>query len=73
MQAQKTIFVLANGERLESDEYTMEAGTLHVKVGSEQRVIALSALDVKATVALNRQRGIDLKIPQSRNEVSVSF
>jgi peroxiredoxin len=71
--AQKTIFVMANGERLESDEYTMEAGTLQVTVGGERRVIALSALDVKATVALNHQRGIDLKIPQSRNEVSVSF
>jgi thiol-disulfide isomerase/thioredoxin len=71
--AQKTIFVLANGERLESDEYTMEAGTLQVTVGGERRVIALSALDMKATVALNRQRGIELKIPQSRNEVSVSF
>ena len=71
--AQKTIFVLASGERLESDQYTMEAGTLHVTVGDEQREIALSALDVNATLTLNRQRGIDLKIPQGRNEVSVSF
>ena len=38
-------------------------------VGEEQREIALSALDVNATLALNRQRGIDLKIPQNRNEV----
>ncbi len=71
--AQKTIFVLASGERLESDDYTMEAGTLHVKVGEEQREIPLSALDVNQTLALNRQRGIDLKIPQNRHEVSVSF
>lgn len=71
--ARKTIFVLATGERLESDDYTMGAGTLHVTVGGEQRAIALSALDVKATLALNRQRGIDLKIPQNRNEVYVSF
>jgi thiol-disulfide isomerase/thioredoxin len=69
----KTIFVLANGERLESGEYTMEAGILHVTVGGERRAIALSALDQKATTALNRQRGIDLKIPQSRNEVYVGF
>jgi hypothetical protein len=71
--AQKTIFVLANGERLESDQYTIEAGTLHVTVGGEQRAIALNALDLQATKALNRQRGIDLKIPQSRGEVYVSF
>jgi thiol-disulfide isomerase/thioredoxin len=69
----KTIFVLANGERLESGEYTMEAGILHVTLGGERRAIALSALDQKATTALNRQRGIDLKIPQSRNEVYVGF
>lgn len=71
--APKTIFVLASGERLESDDYTMEAGTLHVTVAGEQRAIALSTLDVKQTLALNHERGIDLKIPQSRNEVSVSF
>lgn len=71
--AQKTVFVLSSGERLESDEYTIEAGTLHVTVGGEQRAIALSALDVKATLALNRKRGIDLKIPQNRNEVDLSF
>ena len=70
--APKTIFVLASGERLESDDYTMEAGTLHVTVAGEQRAIALSTLDVKQTSALNHERGIDLKIPQSRNEVSVS-
>jgi hypothetical protein len=69
----KTIFVLANGERLESDRYTMEGGILHVAVNGEQRAIALSALDVEATTELNRKRGIDLKIPQSRNEVYVAF
>jgi thiol-disulfide isomerase/thioredoxin len=71
--AQKTIFVLANGERLESDQYSIEAGILHVTVGGEERAIALNALDLQATKALNRQRGIDLKIPQSRGEVSLSF
>ena len=71
--ARKTIFVLSNGERLESDDYTMEAGTLQVTVDGQQRKIALSALDVNATLALNHQRGIDLKIPQNRNEVDLSF
>jgi thiol-disulfide isomerase/thioredoxin len=71
--AQKTIFVLANGERLESDQYSIEAGILHLTVGGEERAIALNALDLQATKALNRQRGIDLKIPQSRGEVYLSF
>jgi peroxiredoxin len=69
----KTIFVLANGERLESDHYTMEKGVLHVAVDGGQRTITLSELDLKATAALNRERGIDLKIPQNRNEVYVAF
>jgi peroxiredoxin len=69
----KTVFVLANGERLEADHYTMEEGVLHIVVAGEPRAIPLRALDAKATIAANRERGIDLKIPQSRSEVYVAF
>jgi hypothetical protein len=69
----KSVFVLANGERLEADHYTLDAGFLHVAVGGAQRTIALSALDMKATTAANRERGIDFKIPQSRSEVFLAF
>jgi thiol-disulfide isomerase/thioredoxin len=69
----KTIFVFTNGERLETDQYTMEAGTLHVVVGGVARTIALSALDMKSTLAVNRARGIELRVPQSRSEVFVAF
>jgi thiol-disulfide isomerase/thioredoxin len=69
----KTVFVLANGERLEADHYTLDADLLHVAVGAEQRTIALNALDMKATTKANRQRGVELKIPQNRSEVFLAF
>ncbi len=69
----KTIFVFANGERLEAGHYVIDAGFLHLADGGQQRTIPLSTLDIKTTVALNRERGIDLKIPQSRSEVTIAF
>jgi hypothetical protein len=58
---------------LEADHYALYPTSLHVIVGGQQRTIALSALDMKATVAVNRERGINLNIPQSRGEVFVTF
>jgi thiol-disulfide isomerase/thioredoxin len=69
----KTVFVLASGERLESDHYELDAKFLHLAVGEQQRTIALNALDLPATNAANRARGVDLKIPNNRNEVFVGF
>jgi thiol-disulfide isomerase/thioredoxin len=63
----KTIFVFANGERLEVDHYTIHAGLLHLAVGGQQRTVALSTLDIKTTIAVNHERGIELKIPQSKS------
>ena len=72
-QNPKTIFILANGERLESEHYTIEAGVLHVTVNGQQRTMPLSALNVNATKSANHQRGIDLKLPASRSEVLLAF
>jgi thiol-disulfide isomerase/thioredoxin len=69
----KTVFVFANGERLAVDHYTIHAGLLHLAVGGKQRTITLSTLDIKTTIAVNHERGIDLKIPQNRSEVFVAF
>jgi hypothetical protein len=69
----KTIFVLATGERLETDQYTVVAGFLHLAVGGQQRTVALNALDMKATTAANQARGVELKIPQNRSEVFLAF
>ena len=64
-----TVFVLANGERLETRQYMLTADSVRVTTGGQQRVIAMSALDVKATIAANHERGIELKIPTSRHEI----
>ncbi len=69
----KTVFVFANGERLEADHYTINAGFLHIAIGGERRTVPLSSLDMNATIAANRKRGIELKIPQSHDEVTIGF
>ena len=69
----KTIFVLLSGEQLESDRYTILAGYVDVTVGDQQRRIQLSALDAKKTIAINRQRGVDLKLPTNNREVVLGF
>ena len=69
----KTIFVFANGDQLEADRYTIDPTTLRVVVNGQKRTIALSELDLNATMAVNRQRGVDLMIPKKTNEVFVTF
>lgn len=68
-----TVFVLNNGERLESDRYVLTANSLSVNVHRSLRTIPLDMLDIDATLAANRDRGVDLKIPNDRNEISLRF
>ena len=69
----KTIFILSNGEQLESDHYVIGGGFVDVTVAGDQRHIALAELDTKKTMALNRAHGVDLKLPTSKNEVFLGF
>jgi len=69
----KTIFIFSNGDQLEADHYTVYPKFLHVTADGQDRSIPLTALDLPETIALNRQRGINLKIPTSGNEVFVAF
>ncbi len=68
-----TIFILANGERLETRRFLLTASNLSFSIGRQQRTIPLDRLDLDATVAANQERGIDLRIPVDRNEISLSF
>src|SRR5271166_3170918 len=68
-----TLFVFANGERLEARRYTLTADSLRVEIGRQQRRVALGEIDIDATIAANRERGIDLKIPTDRNEIFLGF
>jgi len=67
------LFVLSNGERLESRHYVLTADSLRIQVGRQQRTVPVSALDVDATIAANQQRGIELTIPQDRNSLFLGF
>jgi hypothetical protein len=68
-----TVFILANGERLETRRFVLTASLLSVSIDRQLRTVPLDMLDVNATVASNHERGIDLQIPDDRNEISVSF
>jgi hypothetical protein len=68
-----TVFILANGERLETRRFVLTASLLSVSIDRQLRTVPLNMLDVNATVASNHERGIDLQIPDDRNQISVSF
>jgi hypothetical protein len=67
------VFLLTNGERVESSRFLITATHLSVSIDRHQRTIPLDLLDLDATIATNRERGIDLRIPSDRNEISLSF
>ena len=67
------IFVLINGERVETQRFVITFNSLSVNIDRRERVIPLEAVDLGATTAANRERGINLRIPADRNEVSLSF
>ena len=67
------IFILASGERLESRRFVLTASLLSVSIDRLHREIPISGLDINATIAANRERGIDLRIPDDRNEISLGF
>jgi len=69
----KTIFVFTDGARLEADQYELHSTFLHVSAEGQDRSIPLNALDIKKTIAVNRERGINIKIPSSANEVFLAF
>ncbi len=68
-----TVFILNNGERLESKRFLLRANDLSITLNRRQRTIPLDQLDLEATIAANRDRGIELEIPADPNEISLRF
>jgi len=68
-----TVFVFTNGERLEARRYTLTPDSLHVEINRRQRTIPLSRLNLDATIAANRERGIDLKVPTDKSQIFLGF
>ncbi len=68
-----TIFILHNGERLESKRFLLRANDVSITLNRHQRTIPLDQLDLVATIAANHDRGIELEIPADPNEISLRF
>jgi hypothetical protein len=68
-----TVFVFTNGERLEARRYTLTPDSLHVEINRQQRTIPLGRLNLDATIAANRERGIDLKVPTDKSQIFLGF
>ncbi|MFZ0955192.1 MAG: hypothetical protein WAN60_02545 [Candidatus Sulfotelmatobacter sp.] len=67
------VFILASGERLEARRFLLSASLLSVSIDRQQRSVPLAMLDIHATLSANHDRGIDLRIPDDRNEICLSF
>ena len=68
-----TMFVLTDGERLEAQRFVLTVSSLSVSIDRHERVIPMQALDLDATAAANRERGINLQIPADHNEILLNF
>jgi hypothetical protein len=68
-----TIFILANGERMETRRFVLTVSNLSVSIDRQDRTVPLEMLDINATTIANHERGIDLRIPADRSEISLSF
>lgn len=67
------VFILASGERLEARRFVLSASFLSVSIDRQLRNVPLNMLDLQATLSANHDRGIDLRIPDDRNEIFLSF
>ena len=70
---QPTLFVMANGDRLEAHRYMLTADYLDIQVGQQRRRVPMSQLNVPQTIAANRERGIEIKVPHDASEVTLGF
>jgi len=70
---QPAIFILANGEQMETRRFLLTASVLTLSVDRRQRDVPFEMLDINATISANRERGIDLRIPADHNEISLGF
>ena len=66
------LFILSNGEKIESSHYILSANSVQLEEAGVQRTIPLSALNMDATMAANHARGIDLKVP-SKGQIMLGF
>ena len=71
--APPAVFILSNGERVESADYFATTDSLRVNQHGQQRTIPMSELNRSATVAANRERGVELRLPDNKAQITISF
>jgi hypothetical protein len=68
------VFILSDGRRIETQNYTITDSLLTIKDPRRPAVqIPLDQLNVEATLAENHQHGLDLQLPESRSEILIGF
>ena len=67
------IFILSNGERIESNHYVLTADSVRLQQNGVDRTIPVKALDVNATTTANQERGLHLMFPTSSSQMMLSF
>jgi hypothetical protein len=72
--APPAVFQLNDGRQVKAQRYTISDRFIYVTEARRDTFkIPLQDIDLEATLALNRQQGIDLQIPSAANEFFVSF
>jgi hypothetical protein len=68
------VFILTDGRRLEAQNYTVTDSLLTIKEAHRPAVqVPVGQLNVEATLAENRQRGLNLQLPENDSEILISF
>ena len=69
-----TIFILSDGRRLEARNYTITDSLLTIKEPRRPAMkFPVAQLNIDATIMANRQRGLDLRLPENRSEILLGF
>jgi hypothetical protein len=68
-----TVFVLSDGEKVESRDYLLTASSLRIEVGRARRITSVNQLNIDATLAANHERGIELTFPRNSGTVVLGF
>ena len=67
------VFILANGDHVETARYLVTVNSVRVEQNGMQRTIPLSDLNMKETIAANHARGLDIKFPTDRTQIMLGF
>jgi hypothetical protein len=67
------IFLFANGERIESDDYLVTKDDLFITTNGQKHRYPVKSLDQAGTKAANIERGIVITFPRTSSEFNLNF